>query len=403
MWIPKSEEEIITAAHSGALEEGPTFDAKKELPGKGKNYELAKDVAAMATDGGVLLYGVDEDQHGEPTVLNPIPLVGQAERIQSIVLTSITEPPFIRISTISTSGDPSKGYIVVVVPLSERAPHMVIVKDEYRYYGRAGKLNRPLNEADVARLYERRGRTEVDRNALLETGIQHWSYPRHSALAYLYLFARPTLGTADLLHRAAGIGETPQSVLSELILATKHKDIFPTDLFEPDFYVTSRWQLREEGLRSYMGYSSGTDASNKDDLASTLDLQVNFDGTSYLFAGRVGDQLNSDGRLVFFPPTAAGLTTRFLALLGLLYDKARYFGSVDVGVAIVGIQGRVSYSGNNVILRHVTSPYDRDEYRRTTRSSALELKDGPRGVAKALLMPLFDAMSQGRVDPFNMP
>jgi len=44
----------------------------------------------------------------------------------------------------------------VIVPQSARAPHMVIVKGDNRYYGRDARGNRVLNEGDVARLYERR-------------------------------------------------------------------------------------------------------------------------------------------------------------------------------------------------------------------------------------------------------
>jgi hypothetical protein len=202
MWIPKSEAEVVGVVTSGALEESPAFDAKKELPSKSRNFELAKDVAAMATDGGVLLYGVDEDEHGRPTVLNPIPLAGQAGRIDLIIRTSIAEPPFIRIAQFATESDPSVGYIAVVVPPSERAPHMAIVKDEYRFYGRGDKGNRPLVEAEVARLYGRRRQTEVDRDALLGEEIGRWVYPPYLDLAYLYLVARPTLGDDHLLHRS---------------------------------------------------------------------------------------------------------------------------------------------------------------------------------------------------------
>jgi predicted HTH transcriptional regulator len=63
MWIPKDEQDIITAAASGGLEESVTFDAKREIPAK--NSDTAKDVASLAnTVGGVLLYGVDEDTSG---------------------------------------------------------------------------------------------------------------------------------------------------------------------------------------------------------------------------------------------------------------------------------------------------------------------------------------------------
>jgi hypothetical protein len=137
MWVPKTEEEIINAVKGGFVEESPIFDAKKELPEK--NQETAKDIAAMANDGGVLIYGIGEDVNGHPTILNPIPLANQPERITSIIQTSIAEPPFISITTVPTIHNPSVGYIIVVVPASERAPHMVIVKGEHRYYGRTAR------------------------------------------------------------------------------------------------------------------------------------------------------------------------------------------------------------------------------------------------------------------------
>ena len=55
MWIPKTEDEIVQAITLGSLVESPTFDAKREIPASGKSKDLAKDVAAMATDGGTLL------------------------------------------------------------------------------------------------------------------------------------------------------------------------------------------------------------------------------------------------------------------------------------------------------------------------------------------------------------
>jgi hypothetical protein len=58
VWRPTSEQEILAAIEAGNLIETTTFDAKAALPLKGKSKDLAKDVAAMANDGGTLLYGV---------------------------------------------------------------------------------------------------------------------------------------------------------------------------------------------------------------------------------------------------------------------------------------------------------------------------------------------------------
>jgi hypothetical protein len=171
MWIPASEREITAAIEAGDLVETATFDAKRELPGKGKSKDLSIDVAAMANDGGILLYGVGEDENGRPTIHKPFKLAGARERVDQIVRTSISEPPDIQVREISTDSDPSLGYLVVAVSPSPRAPHMVTVGKEYRYYGRADTGNVLLTEGEVARLYERRQRWETDREGMLEETI----------------------------------------------------------------------------------------------------------------------------------------------------------------------------------------------------------------------------------------
>lgn len=93
MWVPTEASEIERAATAGELPETPSFDAKETLPTSGKNADLAVDVAAMTTDGGVLLYGVAEDEHGRPTVPRPMELAGTAERVGQIVASSISEVP----------------------------------------------------------------------------------------------------------------------------------------------------------------------------------------------------------------------------------------------------------------------------------------------------------------------
>jgi hypothetical protein len=135
-------------------------------------------------------------------------------------------------------------------------------------------------------------------------------------------------------------------------------------------------------------------------LNVTIDLQVDFDGTGYLFVGGAGEQLEN-GASVLYLSFVAGWTTRFLALLGSLYESAHYFGTVDIGVALVGMQGRIPDS-NNIRIRAYAIPYERDEYRRTSRASAFELKDEPSTVSRGLVMPLFDTMLQGLIDPFKM-
>ena len=168
MWVPTSEQDILSAIDAGTLIETATFDAKSALPGKGKSKDLAIDVAAMSADGGTLLYGVAEDENDRLTVPRPFALAGARERVDQIARTSISEPPTIEVYTIPTDDDPSLGYLVIAVLPSPRAPHMVTVGKEHRYYGRGATGNVLLSEGEVARLYERRQRWEIDRKKGLD-------------------------------------------------------------------------------------------------------------------------------------------------------------------------------------------------------------------------------------------
>src|SRR5438552_238241 len=167
MWIPKTETDIIAAARTGHLEETVTFDAKREIPPK--NIETAKDVSAFANaSGGVLVYGLGEDSNRRLTVLSPIVLEGQRERIEQIIRTSIDEVPSFSIFTIGTAKESSEGFVVVTVPPSERAPHMVVAKGERRFYGRGETGNYVLSQSEIARLYERRTTSGSDMLPLLD-------------------------------------------------------------------------------------------------------------------------------------------------------------------------------------------------------------------------------------------
>jgi hypothetical protein len=96
----------------------------------------------------------------------------------------------------------------------------------------------------------------------------------------------------------------------------------------------------------------------------------------------------------------AGLTAKFLAVIGGLYDAGGYLGPVDVGVAVTGLRGGVSYllRDNPWIDR---SPYNKDQYRRTQRLSASMLRSDPRGAARKLVLPLLRAITLESCDPFS--
>lgn len=392
MWLPKTEAEIVNVINSGGLEESDTFDAKEGLS---KNQEIAKDVAAMANNGGVIIYGLGEDEHGRVTRLTPIPLKGVAERVDAIVRSSIAEPPVIHIHPISTEADSAVGYLVVFVPPSERAPHMVVVKGEHRYYGRTAKGNYPLPEGEVARLYARRQQSEVNREKLIEAEINSSPLEPNENFAYLFLFARPVFAREGFFGSLLDDEGAFRRMLDDLVVEVGHENVFPR-LFEPDFNSPPGWKHRAEGLWGAMGYPSEDKSEAPRD---TLNLQIDFDGTGHLFCGRAGER-RFTGDLVIILEIVAGLTVRFLTYTGKLYEKTAYCGMVDIGLALTGLKGSIPFT-NHLILRYSRVPYDRSEYQKSGRFSALELLKDPVRPSKYLVMPFVKAISQGLIDPFS--
>ena len=393
MWVPKSEKDILSAIAAGDLVETASFDAKLALPGKGKSKDLAVDVAAMSADGGTLLYGVGEDENDRPTVPQPFELVGARERVDQIVRTSISEPPAIEVYPIPTDDDPSVGYLVVHVPASPRAPHMVTVGKELRYYGRGATGNVPLSEGEVARLYERRQRWEIDRDGMLEGVIRAAPIEHHEDHAYLHLIARPVVPNEDLLDKARGEQDVPR-FLGLLITAALSAEVFPSR-YSPDLYGTTNYERRADGWATSQGL--GVEWEERENPGRVLDFEVGLDGSGRLFCGRAAQRHR--GRLLIIDALVAGLTVRFLSVMGGLYAAGGYLGPVDVGLAVTGLKGGVSYFLTDDPWSDPT-PYDKDQYRRTERVPASQLDGDSRGAARRLVMPLLRAITRERYDPF---
>jgi hypothetical protein len=98
----------------------------KAMPGsKGDNKEAAKDMASFAIDSGTLIYGIAEDKVNRTFTLTPQPLNGLAEKLEQIAR-SIPDPALSIVSDeIPADADSTQGYLVVHIPASPIAPHMV--------------------------------------------------------------------------------------------------------------------------------------------------------------------------------------------------------------------------------------------------------------------------------------
>lgn len=135
--------------------ENLTLDYKRELPTSSDRdrAELCKDVSAFAnSQGGMILYGLDEDSTDRTPQLPPFRTsrtVGRqsVEEWASQVLRSGVQPPLdFEMETFDYGGGPDRCVLVVRTGASPSAPHMVTLNGNNRYYGRFYRRSNYENE-----------------------------------------------------------------------------------------------------------------------------------------------------------------------------------------------------------------------------------------------------------------
>jgi hypothetical protein len=395
MWRPKNTEEFESAVVEGALEERHDFDAKRQLPASGK--ELAKDIAAMTTDGGALVYGVGEDEDERPRLLTPFDLSGARERIDQIAQSSISPSPRVEFAVLRLSDDDSRGYLVALIPASPLAPHQVGVSNDRRYYGRCETGNRRLSEEEVARLYERRASLNIDREQLLSDCIS--ASPAGQAKpgkqGFLQAFAQPALRDDQLWDRAIERNQGEEQILLQRLRSSVGS--VPGNWGGAHIGLALNWRPRGADKWTLdTGLSSDDPDSFPAHRRALVDLGM--DGRCYMFYGGAADTTDRrtpdlPSTFLFYERGAALNLAQFLSLVAALYEAGEQYGPIDVGMAVTGIRGATSsYLYNDHMP---SSPYQDEGAFRTTRCDTRELLEDPMTVSRRLLDRLIRAMSNG--------
>lgn len=120
--------------------------------------DLCGDVAALANgSGGVIILGVEEDEQGTATAAPGVQL-GDAERnrMLQILAAGVAPMPALDVIALPEADNPARGWFVLAVPRSTRAPHAVLVNDGFRFPARNGTTTRYLSEPELASAYRRR-------------------------------------------------------------------------------------------------------------------------------------------------------------------------------------------------------------------------------------------------------
>ncbi|MEZ0362638.1 helix-turn-helix domain-containing protein [Mycobacterium sp. pUA109] len=329
-WRPTTLEEVETAIKNGLVEENHFLDLKRELSSaQSATRDIAKDIAAFAIDGGLVLIGVDE---GPPVAINPISLNGLAERVEQVGLMAVSEPVSVTTRLLRTANDPELGVLAVSVPASPRAPHMV----DGRYYARGDKTNFRLSDQEVFRFHQRRVETRSDLIADAEAVLEG-AAPEQSLVAVV---AEPLSSTTDFLESLSAHPSWNDEVRALVLSAVTNRQ----HGYSPSLASPLRPQRRPNGVAlTTSGEPIGSGQQR------TAEVTFNESGRIGLISERPTDT-RSFANVNPRPPDVkvvlddlivgnVELVVRLTAQVGRKYS---YYGGWQIAVVVNGLNGATS-------------------------------------------------------------
>lgn len=388
-WIDFKRELYQTPPSPG----GPQYKTKSKAA---VHEELARDLASLGPQGGFLVFGVDEDKTQHSFTVADMPLPDHLNQtIDQVARARITPPLTVVPTLITNPNTPGGGILVVEVPESADAPHMV----EGVYYGRSETGRIKLDDAAVERLILRRGQINDRLRAAMAITVDSDPEP-DTEPAHFYLTAVPTQGWRDVflehtrdhnsqmnfIGLATNLGNDfvrhdgarpDQRAVSPLIDSrrTQHPrgasfHNYPLNS-DPRGVARRMIGIEDDGIVRFIDLAAGT-CHNGDHPADAERKQQGYPAIS----------TPGNGRRVVFDEQLWWYTLDMIRLVGTLCERHRYRGSWLLGTELHRALGR--WSG----LRPGAG-CDTDELSNTRRTSTIDLIDKARDVAAELLRPLF--------------
>lgn len=385
-WTPASHADVVAAAAAGLLDENHHLELKRELPTtRSSNKELARDLASLAVDGGTLVIGV-VDADGAAGEVADVDLGGLADRVDQVARAAITPPLTVLCRPLINPATPGRGVLLVEVPASADAPHMV----DDRYWGRTGRRKEPLPDAQVRQLFAGRARRADAATQLLDQLVAGSPLTANNPQGSLFALAVPHTPRTDAL---AEILYSPNASGRLTALRDRVWSAVPgAGTFEPGLTAAAWYEPASDGA------SLLTPREAQPYWPGLVDLQFGEDGSVRLSCGRGTDELG-DGlhrRRVVIGALVIGLTRGTLALAAELADQTGYAGSWDLGLALTRLHDAVDLDVSRRIMG-LPQPYRGHNYRRTTTATTTELVDAPEAATARLVVPLLRALGAEHV------
>lgn len=371
--VPETEDELRLLVDGGRLGERNAIDLKRELGTRAKaNVELARDLASLAAQGGLLIVGVDE---GPPASLTPTPLSGLKEKIANVARDGVR--PSLRIDVREIPGRSSRtdGYVVTIVPASPDRPH----EADGSYWGRSGAGKVKLRHEEVERYRSERTATHSTIEAILDDWVaRDPTPPTMRENAHLFVVAEPVLGIPEMLD--AKVGASWQRWLHERIANA----LVGGAAWSPDIAEAFAAVATVDGYALRDGAISADGTVGRDaDESGLIELRLTLDGGIRVFAARASDT-SSRGKTAV-EGVIVGLAYRAAQAAAVISQECDFRGDWDFGLAITDLRGAVSGEAlRDIRFAMVAGPYPEEGYRASARATAGEIATAPLEIATRL-------------------
>lgn len=391
LWRPTSESELQFAIDSGDIVESHYLDFKREIGNSDSSRkETARDLASFALHGGVIVVGVDEPTAGK-FELAPTPLENASERVEQIAANRLDPGLFIRTTVIPSTANPAAGYLIVEIPPSLAAPHMV----DGRYWGRSERTKRQLPDPEVVQLHAGHVIT-VDRvRAALTEELQRDPTPRPPSRMFL---------VAEPLQADSGLARTfvrgdPKQMLDFAVVA---EGLVPESV---QSLSTSPYDLgtavrRSRGL-ARTRLDEGRSVHNPRDAEYAEDIEVQITGAIRLLTSGITHRAEIPrvpGELPFVHAGhAIAWVHRLIGYAAYLGPALEYRGPWGFGVHIYGLSGaRASTESHRAFQLPV---YEADTFEALTSAQLTEMTSSPSMIADRLIGDLIHALGVSKDFP----
>jgi hypothetical protein len=384
-------EELISAVQAGSLTETQWVECKKGVPATSPeaNAELAKDLASLTVDGGVLVIGVkDKASSTEGVVGTDDDIEGLKDRITGIASGTRVMPPMqVIIGNPIPNPDKDNCYALLVsVPKSPSAPHMVAE----RYWGRSAVGKRPLSDVEVAALFTQR-RLAIDTFEVDLRGISVHLDPIAAAERHLIHFSvlvRPEIPASGEFIGQIEAGSRLQNIIGEALRGVRYTPSYPSII-----ELTRRY-AHPDGPAWEGTINPPADSESRYDVAFAevqhMRLLVSADGAINVAAARGSTPLTGGHNTQIDLDFIVLTLYEVMSLAGALGQGAMsYPGMWRVGVHVNNMEGHLGYPPNR--RGGEGQPLASAEYIRVASASTAELADRPvpiidkilRGLARA--------------------